>query len=73
MRNITSTNWSHGPGAELQRSLTSVGRFAEPREVEKAVIFLASQAASMIMDAVLAEKVLARSLFERFCFVLRTI
>lgn len=38
----TDSNPADGVGAELQRGLTSLGRFGEPHEVASAVVFLAS-------------------------------
>lgn len=49
----TDANPADGDAADFQRSLTSLGRYAEPREVANAVVFLASPAASMITGAVL--------------------
>lgn len=49
----TDANPANGEAADFQRSLTSLGRYAEPREVANAVVFLASPAASMITGAVL--------------------
>ncbi|MGR3782225.1 MAG: SDR family NAD(P)-dependent oxidoreductase [Albimonas sp.] len=49
----TESNPADGPAAEAQRSLTSLGRYAEPREIAAAVAFLASPAAGVITGATL--------------------
>ncbi|MBY3599602.1 SDR family oxidoreductase [Rhizobium bangladeshense] len=45
---------ANGENADYQRSLTSLGRFGEPREVASAVAFLAGPAASLSTGAVLS-------------------
>jgi len=49
----TEANPADGPSADFQRGMTSLGRFAEPRDIANAVVFLASPAAGMITGAVL--------------------
>lgn len=49
----TDANPANGEAADFQRSLTALGRYAEPREVANAVVFLASPAASVITGAIL--------------------
>jgi 3-oxoacyl-[acyl-carrier protein] reductase len=49
----TDSNPANGDAADLQRGMTSLGRYAEPREIANAVVFLASPAASVITGAVL--------------------
>jgi NAD(P)-dependent dehydrogenase (short-subunit alcohol dehydrogenase family) len=49
----TDANPANGDAADFQRAMTSLGRFAEPREIANAVVFLASPAAGIITGAVL--------------------
>lgn len=49
----TEANPADGEGADFQRGLSSVGRYAEPREIADAVVFLAGPAANMITGSTL--------------------
>jgi NAD(P)-dependent dehydrogenase (short-subunit alcohol dehydrogenase family) len=49
----TESNPADGDSAEFQRSLSSVGRYANPREIADAVVFLASPAAGMVNGSAL--------------------
>jgi len=49
----TDANPADGAAADFQRSLTSLGRFGQPKEIANAVVFLASSAASIITGATL--------------------
>jgi 3-oxoacyl-[acyl-carrier protein] reductase len=49
----TESNPADGAGADVQRSLSSIGRYAEPREIADAVVFLAGPAASMVTGSTL--------------------
>lgn len=49
----TESNPADGDSADFQRSLSSVGRYASPREIADAVVFLASPAAGMVNGSAL--------------------
>jgi len=49
----TESNPADGDSADFQRSLSSVGRYASPREIADAVAFLASPAAAMVNGSAL--------------------
>lgn len=49
----TEANPADGASAEVQRSLSAIGRFSEPAEVANAAVFLASPAASVVTGSVL--------------------
>lgn len=49
----TEANPADGDSADFQRSLSSVGRYANPQEIADAVVFLASPAAGMVNGSAL--------------------
>ncbi len=49
----TEANPADGEAADFQRSLSSIGRYSEPREIADAVVFLAGPAANMINGSAL--------------------
>ena len=49
----TEANPADGEGADFQRSLSSIRRHAEPREIADAVVFLAGPAANMVTGSTL--------------------
>lgn len=49
----TESNPADGESAEFQRSLSSLGRYAEPREIADVVVFLASTAANMVTGSII--------------------
>jgi 3-oxoacyl-[acyl-carrier protein] reductase len=50
----TEANPANGESADFQRTLSSVGRFAEPREIADVVAFIASPAANMVNGTVVS-------------------
>lgn len=50
----TAMNPADGPGAELQRQVTALGRYASPDEIAAAVAFLASERARYVTGATIA-------------------
>lgn len=49
----TEANPADGDSADFQRSLSSIGRYAEPAEIADAVVFLAGPAANMVTGSTL--------------------
>jgi 3-oxoacyl-[acyl-carrier protein] reductase len=49
----TEANPADGESADFQRSLSSIGRYAEPHEIADAVVFLAGPAANMVTGSTL--------------------
>ncbi|NYT84761.1 SDR family NAD(P)-dependent oxidoreductase [Pollutimonas harenae] len=49
----TDANPANGEAADFQRSLTSLGRYAEPQEIANAVVFFAGPAADVITGSTL--------------------
>lgn len=49
----TESNPADGDSADFQRSLSSLGRYAEPREIADVVVFLASPAANMVTGSII--------------------
>lgn len=49
----TEANPADGESADFQRSLSSIGRYAEPAEIADAVVFLAGPAANMVTGSTL--------------------
>lgn len=48
----TESNFADGESADFQRSLSSLGSYAEPREIADVVVFLASSAANMVTGSI---------------------
>lgn len=48
----TESNPADGKSADFQRGLSSLGRYAEPREIADVVVFLASPAANMVTGSI---------------------
>jgi 3-oxoacyl-[acyl-carrier protein] reductase len=49
----TEANPADGAGSTFQKSLSSIGRYAEPREIAEAVVFLAGPGAGMVNGSTL--------------------